>query len=239
MPLNLCLRSALLSVFMRVLVVESDSHILTGLTAALTDAGFTVTSARTGEEATVVLAAGAHDALLLSGELPDVGGLEMCRRVRRLPDRVRILMYSYAAQDPRERVRGLNAGADVYVAQPVSAAEILARLRALLRRDAPLETPVALTWCGVKLDPGLYAVVTDADWRELTPTEYRLLEVFMQHPGQVLSNPEIERSVWGAERPGSASLRVYIGYVRRKIRECGAGQLIHTVPKEGYVLRQG
>jgi two-component system response regulator MprA len=145
-------------------------------------------------------------------------------------------MFSSAAQSPEERVRGLEAGADVYLAEPLVVAELIARLRALLRRDVPPECPVPLRLNGLMLDPARYALATDAEYRELTPTEYRLLELFMQNPERLLSRQEIERSVWGRERPGSGSLWVYIGYVRRKMFECAAGPMIQTVPAKGYIL---
>ncbi len=145
-------------------------------------------------------------------------------------------MYSYAAQAPEERVLGSEAGADIYLAEPFDVMELIARLRALVRRDEPAEGPLQLRLNGLTLDPARHALETDAEHRELTPTEYRLLELFMQNPERVLSHQEIELSVWGCERPGSASLRVYVGYLRRKMLECAAGPIIQTVPARGYVL---
>jgi two-component system response regulator MprA len=221
---------------MHVLVVDADSHANARLSPALEQAGFRVGTAASGEEALTSVAGHAPHVILLDRELPDIDGFEVCRQVRLLPDRIRIVMFSYAAQAAEERVLGLEAGADVYLAEPLVLAELVARLRALMRRDEPGEGPVPLRLNGLMLDPARYAVATDTEYRELTPTEYRLLELFMQNPERVLSHEEIERSVWGRERPGSASLRVYVGYVRRKMGECAAGPTIQTVPTKGYVL---
>jgi two-component system response regulator MprA len=221
---------------MDVLVVDADCHTNARLAAELEQAGFRVGTAVSGEEALTSVAGHAPYVIVLDRELPDIDGLEVCRRVCLLPDRIRIVMFSYAAQAAEERVRGLDAGADIYLAEPVVVAELIARLRALVRRDEPAEGPVPLRLNGLMLDPARYALATDAEYRELTPTEYRLLELFMQNPERVLSRQEIERNVWGRERPCSASLRVYVGYVRRKMFECAAGPTIQTVPAKGYVL---
>jgi two-component system, OmpR family, response regulator MprA len=221
---------------MDVLVVDADSHTNARLAAALEQAGFRVGTAASGEEALTSVASHAARVIVLDRELPDIDGLEVCRQVRLLPDRIRIVMFSYAAQTADERVLGLEAGADVYLAEPVVVAELIARLRALGRRDEPRVGQVPLRLNGLMLDPARYELATDAEYRELTPTEYRLLELFMQNPERVLSHQEIERSVWGRELPGSASLRVYVGYVRRKMLECAAGPIIQTVPAKGYIL---
>jgi two-component system response regulator MprA len=219
-----------------VLVVDADSHTNARLAAALEQADFRVRTATSGEEALTSVAGHVPHVIVLDRELPDIDGLEVCRQVRLLPDRIRIVMFSYAAQAAEERVLGLEAGADVYLAEPVVVAELIARLRALARRDEPAEGPVPLRLNGLMLDPARYALATDVEYRELTPTEYRLLELFMQNPERVLSHEEIELSVWGRERPGSGSLRVYVGYLRRKMLECAAGPSIQTVPATGYVL---
>ncbi len=222
---------------MQALVVDSDRCALDILKAALTRDGYQVLTCATGEEAITRVAEHAPDALLLERYLPDFDGCEVCRRVRRLPDDVRILMFSYAC-GVDERVRGLEAGADVYMSKPLATAEVIARLRAFFRRAEPTEMPPPLRWGEISLDPTLYAVAADGVHRELTPTEWRLLELFMHNPERVLSHAEIGESVWSAQSPTATTLRVYIGYIRRKLRECGARDVIHTVPGEGYVLRR-
>ncbi len=222
---------------MQALVVDNDQYALDTLTVALARDGYQVLIGSSGEEAIKHVAEHTPDVLLLECHLPDVDGCEVCRRVRRLPDHIRILMFSYAC-GVDERVKGLEAGADVYMSKPLVMAELIARLRALFRRIEAPERPAALSWGGVRLDPTLYAVAGDGAYRELTPTEYRLLELFMQNPERVLSHAEIDESVWGGELMQATTLRVYIGYIRCKMLECGAGRLIHTVPGEGYVLRQ-
>jgi two-component system, OmpR family, response regulator MprA len=219
------------------LVVDSDRYVRDTLTDALARDGYEVLTAGTGEEALARVAEHTPDAMLLERHLPDVDGCEVCRRLRRLPDDIRIVMFSYAC-GADERVRGLEAGADVFMSKPLVTAEVMARLRAFFRRAEPVETPLPLSWGGVRLDPTLYAIAADRAHRELTPTEYRLLELFMHNPERVLSHAEIGESVWGTESPHATTLWVYIGYIRRKMRECGAGQLIHTVPGQGYVLRE-
>lgn len=235
---------------MQALVVSDDVHLVDSLGVALREANYDVVTSESGAEAIDLVVRYAPSALLLERDLPDIDGFEVCRRIRRLPDGASILMFSYAAQSVAERVSGLDVGADAYMAKPLVISETVARVRALTRRRhapdrrGPLascqqlsEDPIPLTWCGLKLDPTLYAVATDAAFRPLTPTEYRLLELFMCNPERVLSHADIERQVWGFESPGSAKVRVYIGYLRHKMAECGAGQLIHTVPREGYFLR--
>jgi two-component system, OmpR family, response regulator MprA len=222
---------------MRALVVDCDSHLVARLMLALDEAGYDAATVDSGEQAVAFVAERVPNVLLLNRDLPDMNGLEVCRRVRLLPDQVRILMFSHAAQAAAERVRGLNAGADAYLGTPLVMAEVVARLRAMRRRDEPPQGPAQLTWQGLRLDPGLFLLEAAAGTRELTQTEYRLLELFMLNPERLLSHAEIKREVWGSERLDSAALRVYIGYVRRKLQECGAGQLIHTIQREGYVFR--
>lgn len=222
---------------MQALVVDSDRYALDTLTSALTRDGYQVLTGCTGEEAIQRVAEHVPDALLLERELPDLDGCEVCQRVRRLPNNVRILMFSHAC-GVDERVRGLEAGADAYMSKPLVTIEVIARLRAFFRRAEPAQMPTPVRWNEIRLDPTLYAIAAAGAHRELTPTEYRLLELFLHNPERVLSHSEIGASVWGTESPQATTLRVYIGYVRCKIRECGAGHLIHTVPGEGYVLRR-
>ena len=222
---------------MLALVVDNDRGALDSLCATLARDGFEVITGRSGDQAIAGVAERRPDVLLLEQRLPDIDGCEVCRRIRRLADPIRILMFSDAPA-VQERVRGLEAGADAYMSKPLVAAEVTARVRAMFRRGEHGPARAQLSWGGVTLDPGLYAVSAAAARRELTPTEYRLLELFMRNPERTLSHAEIGASVWGRRQPGPTNLRVYVGYLRRKLHECGAGKLIHTVPREGYVLRR-
>lgn len=223
--------------FMQALIVDSDRSARDALASALRQDGYRVLTGSTGEEAIARIAEHTPDALLLERCLPDLSGCEVCQRVRRLPDGIRILMFSHGC-NADERVKGLEAGADAYMSKPLATDEVIARLRALFRRAEALEEPAPLSWGGVRLDPTLYAVGANGAYRKLSATEYQLLELFMRNPERVLSHTEISKSIWGAKLGEVTTLRVYVGYLRRKIRECGAGQLIHTVQGKGYVLRQ-
>ena len=157
-----------------------------------------------------------------------------------LPGHVRILMFSYRA-DVDERVRGLEAGADAYMSKPLAVAELRARLHALLRQYRPLAgaPPVtAITWGGLTLERYGHALSARGGRRELTPTEYRLLELFMDQPERVLSHTEIGEVVWRTASPDATTLRGYVGDLRRKLIDCAAEPFIELVRGDGYVLRR-
>jgi DNA-binding response OmpR family regulator len=225
---------------MRTLIVDQDQRLVAKLATTLRRDGYDVSTSRSGQDAIEMVVERPPDAMLLECHLPDIDGMEICRRVRQLPGYVRILMFSRGA-DVDERVRGLEAGADAYMSKPLIVTELRARLNALLRKHEPVagaSSLTALTWGGVTLERDGYTVSAPGGWRELTPTECRLLEVFMSQPERILSNAEIGEAVWRTVSPDAATLRVYVGYLRGKLRDCAAAPLIECVPGEGYALRR-
>ena len=170
--------------------------------------------------------------------LPGIDGLEVCRRVR-LGSRVPILILT-ARDAVADRIDGLDAGADDYMVKPFDVDELKARLRALLRRANPQgEEPDVLSFAEVRLDPDRHGAQVGDSFVELTRTEYQLLELLMRTPRRVLSHSMIYDRVWGYDfGPASNALRVYVGYLRRKLEGAGARQLIHTVRGVGYALRE-
>jgi two-component system response regulator MprA len=180
------------------------------------------------------------DAVILDVLMPGADGLEVCRRLRGAGNEVPVLMLT-ARAEVDSRVAGLDAGADDYLPKPFALAELLARLRALLRRLGGDEEPAsadALRFGDLELDPGTREVKRGGEHIELTRTEFSLLELFLRNPRQVLTRSIIFERVWGYDfGPSSNSLDVYIGYLRRKTENGGRTRLIHTVRGVGYALR--
>ena len=193
-----------------------------------------------GEEALVRLGVPSPaDAAILDVLMPGIDGLEVCRRLRASRNPVPVLMLT-ARVEVDSRVAGLDAGADDYLPKPFALAELLARLRALLRRAGNGEDGGdSLRFADLELDPGTREVRRGGRLIELTRTEFSLLELFLHNPRQVLTRSIIFERVWGYDfGPTSNSLDVYIGYLRRKTEEGGAARLIHTVRGVGYALRE-
>jgi two-component system response regulator MprA len=180
----------------------------------------------------------APDAIVLDLQLPDIDGLEICRRIRRAGDATPILMLT-ARDAVNDRVEGLDVGADDYLVKPFDLAELLARLRALLRRTSIAEgDETVLRFEDLTLNPQTREVQRAARAIELTKIEFDLLELFLQHPRQVLTRDQILDLVWGYNfDSGTNSLAVYIGYLRRKLEEKNEARLIQTVRGVGYALR--
>jgi two-component system response regulator MprA len=223
---------------MRILVVDDDRSVRDALRRALGLAGYDVDSAEGGQQALTQIAAGVPDAVVLDIGLPDIDGVEVCRRLRRGGNRVPILMLT-ARDAVEDRIDGLDAGADDYVVKPFDLGELKARLRALLRRTGGEGDPDTLVFAELKLDGARHGVEVDGSFVELTRTEYQLLELLMLNPRRVLPHSVIYDRVWGYDfGPASNALRVYVGYLRRKIEEAGARPLIHTVRGVGYALRE-
>ncbi len=204
-------------------------------------AEYEVQFAEDGVQAIELVAQALPDAVVLDIGLPGIDGLEVCRRLRRLGNRVPILMLT-ARVAVADRIDGLDAGADDYLVKPFDVGELLARLRALLRRSGPdgeEGEPEGLSFAEVRLDGDRHGAVVGERLTELTRTEYLLLELLMRNPRRVLSRSVIYDRVWGYDfGPASNALRVYIGYLRRKLEAIGARPLIHTVRGVGYVLRE-
>jgi two-component system response regulator MprA len=223
---------------MRVLVVDDERAVRDSLRRALELEGYEVELAADGAEALYRLESnGQPDAVILDVLMPGVDGLEVSRRLRSKGNTVPILMLT-ARTEVESRVAGLDAGADDYLAKPFALEELLARLRALLRRMAPGTQEIS-RFADLELNPGTREVRRAGVPIELTRTEFNLLELFMRNPRQVLTRSVIFERVWGYDFGfASNSLDVYIGYLRRKTELDGKPRLIQTVRGVGYTLRE-
>ncbi|MBA8947597.1 response regulator transcription factor [Streptomyces calvus] len=235
-----------------VLLAEDDRAIRNALERALTLEGYRVTAVADGVEALAQAHRSRPDVLVLDVMMPGIDGLQVCRVLRAEGDRTPVLMLT-ALVETADRIAGLDAGADDYVVKPFDVEEVFARLRALLRRAAPPEPAPApapepepdtsgrfLEAAGLRMDPQARRAWRGARELELTRTEFELLELLIRHAGVVLEHSTIYDRIWGYDfGPGSKNLAVYVGYLRRKLDEPGAPQLIHTVRGVGYVLREG
>jgi two-component system response regulator MprA len=222
---------------MKILVVDDERAVRDSLRRALELEGYEIDLAENGREALDRLDSEPEpDALVLDVLMPGVDGLEVCRTLRRKGSRLPVLMLTARTQ-VEDRVEGLDAGADDYVTKPFALEELLARLRALLRRSGN-GTGEKLRFADLELDPGTREVRRGADPIELTRTEFSLLELFLRNPRQVLTRSVIFERVWGYDFGfGSNSLDVYIGYLRRKTEAGGKARLIQTIRGVGYALR--
>lgn len=220
-------------------MADDEEAVRTAVRRALTLAGYEVETAADGDEALASLAERAPDAVLLDVMMPGVDGIEVCRRLRAAGDATPVLMLT-ARDAVGDRVAGLDAGADDYMVKPFALQELLARLRALLRRTgAPGgDDGAMLRFDDLSLDLAGHAAERGGRQIDLTRTEFQLLELFMRNPRVVLTRSVIHERVWGYDfGPTSNSLGVYVGYLRRKLEEDGGSRLIHTVRGVGYVLR--
>ncbi len=223
---------------MRVLIVDDDRSLREALRRALMLGGYDTVSVASGEEALTQVDHASPDALVLDIGLPGLDGLEVCRRLRDDGNRVPVLMLT-ARDAIEDRIDGLDAGADDYLVKPFDVGELKARLRALLRRSGTDDAPAGLSFDELQLDPARHGVNVRDQFVELTRTEYQLLELLMRNPRRVLTHNLIYERVWGYDfGPASNALRVYIGYLRRKLQDAGARPLLHTVRGVGYVLRE-
>lgn len=238
------------------LLAEDDRAIRHALERALALEGYEVTAVADGVEALAQAHKTPPDVLVLDVMMPGIDGLQVCRVLRAEGDRTPILMLT-ALVETADRIAGLDAGADDYVVKPFDVEEVFARLRALLRRTSPV--PAGSGAGGTGGDGAREAQISDRQveaagirmdlqarraWRgkrelELTRTEFELLELLARNSGIVLDHSTIYDRIWGYDfGPGSKNLAVYVGYLRRKLDEPGAPQLIHTVRGVGYVLRE-
>jgi len=223
----------------RILVVDDEPAVQSALSRALTLEHYDVAQAVDGLEAIERHGAAPFEAVILDIAMPRMDGLEVCRRLREGGDTTPVLMLT-ARGEVDDRVAGLDAGADDYLVKPFALRELLARVRALLRRageddDGPAET---LTFEDLRLDLRAHEAWRGERQLQLTRTEFLLLELFMRHPRQVLSRSVIFEQVWGYDFGSSSnSLGVYMGYLRRKTETAEEPRLLHTVRGVGYVLR--
>jgi len=226
-------------VLVRVLVVDDDRSVRESLRRSLQFNGYEVATAADGLEALETIAKQRFDIIVLDVMMPRLDGLETCRRLRALGEEVPIIVLT-ARDAVSDRVSGLDAGADDYLPKPFALEELLARLRALLRRAQPAGIDgEALTFADLSLDPLTREVRRGDRSISLTRTEFNLLELLLRHPKQVLTRQQILEDVWGYDFPTTAnSLEVYVGYLRRKTEAEGEHRLIHTVRGVGYTLRE-
>ena len=221
---------------MDVLLVEDDPRIARVVERALTDVGHRVEVAHDGLQGLTSAERGGHDLLVLDVMLPEMDGIEVARELRRQRLRTPILMLTARDAVP-DRVRGLDAGADDYLTKPFSLDELLARMRALLRRASG--TGEVLRFADLTLDVDTREAHRGDRLIRLTPTEFFLLELLLRYPRRVLTREFIFDRVWGyGTKPTSNSLEVYVGYLRRKTEAAGEPRLVHTVHRVGYVLRE-
>ncbi|MDC0767425.1 response regulator transcription factor [Streptomyces sp. HD] len=241
-----------------VLLAEDDRAIRNALERALTLEGYQVTAVADGVEALAQAHRTPPDVLVLDVMMPGIDGLQVCRVLRAEGDRTPILMLT-ALVETQDRIAGLDAGADDYVVKPFDVEEVFARLRALLRRtseagaaapapadaprqaapDAPGPSARLIEAAGLRMDPQARRAWRGVRELELTRTEFELLELLVRNAGIVLDHSTIYDRIWGYDfGPGSKNLAVYVGYLRRKLDQPDAPQLIHTVRGVGYVLRE-
>ncbi|WP_219507471.1 response regulator transcription factor [Nonomuraea ceibae] len=223
----------------RLLVVDDEPALREALQSSLEFEGYRVVTADDGQAALEELARQPYDAVLLDVMMPRLDGLTACRRLRGTGNHVPVLMLT-ARDAVGDRVSGLDAGADDYLVKPFELDELLARVRALLRRGALSagEPEQTLAFGDLRMDPATREVTRGTRRLDLTRTEYLLMELFLAHPRQVLTRDQILAEVWGFDfEPTSNSLDVYVMYLRRKTEAGGEPRVIHTVRGVGYVLR--
>ena len=225
---------------MTILVVDDDQAVREALRRALAMQGYTVELAADGEEALATLSknGSAIDLAIVDVLMPRIDGIEVTRRLRADGSSLPILMLT-ARDQVSDRVAGLEAGADDYLVKPFALEELIARVRALLRRLGTDEPPAKLSFADIELDTGTREVTRADESLTLTRTEFALLELFLRNPRQVLTRSVIFDRVWGYDFGyGSNSLDVYISYLRKKTEAGGAPRLIHTIRGVGYALRE-
>ncbi|HMD55929.1 MAG TPA: response regulator transcription factor [Solirubrobacteraceae bacterium] len=222
----------------RILVVDDEPAVQSALSRALSLERYEVARADDGEQALAHLGSAPFEAVILDVAMPQMSGLEVCRRLRAGGDRTPVLMLT-ARGEIDDRVAGLDAGADDYLVKPFALRELLARVRALLRRAGEEDEPESLLeFEDLRLDVRAHEAWRGERLLVLTRTEFLLLEMFLRHPRQVLTRSAIFEHVWGYDFGSSSnSLGVYMGYLRRKTEEGEEQRLLHTVRGVGYVLR--
>lgn len=221
-----------------VLVADDDRRLLKMLERTLTYEGFRVVTAVDGAAALAQLEQHQPDVIVLDWLMPGVDGIAVLEELRALGDETPVLMLT-ARDAVKDRVEGLESGADDYLVKPFATAELMARVRALLRRTEAATRELPLAYADLSLDPVTRETKRGERAFELTPTEFDLLQVLLRHPRQVLERRQILEAVWGYDFGGDDNvLEVYVGYLRRKTEAGGEPRLIQTVRGVGYVLRE-
>jgi two-component system, OmpR family, phosphate regulon response regulator PhoB len=221
-----------------VLIVEDEAALVTMLSYNLEKEGFDVCTASDGEEALIQIAERKPDAVLLDWMLPLVSGIEVCRQIRRAPtSRTLPIIMLTARGEEGDRVRGLNSGADDYIVKPFSPVELIARLRAVMRRAQPASAEEVLRFADLAMDLVAHRVTRDGKPIHLGPTEFRLLRFLMQHPGRVFSREQLLDRVWGHDVYVEVrTVDVPIRRLRKALNAGNAVDLVRTVRAAGYAL---
>jgi two-component system phosphate regulon response regulator PhoB len=221
-----------------VLIVEDEAPLVTMLRYNLEREGFAVDEATDGEEALLRIAEQRPDAVLLDWMLPLVSGLEVCRQIRRAPATRSLPVIMLTARgEEGDRIRGLDSGADDYVVKPFSPSELVARLRAVIRRAQPNAAENVLEYADIRMDLGAHRVIRTGRPVHLGPTEFRLLQHFMQHPGRVFSREQLLDRVWGTDSDiEMRTVDVHIRRLRKALNTGGGEDLLRTVRSVGYAL---
>jgi two-component system, OmpR family, response regulator MprA len=222
----------------KILLVEDELAIARFIGRGLQREGYNVVVANDGKSGLEMAFAELPDLIILDVMLPDIDGLSICRQLREAELQTPVLMLTAKDAIP-DRVAGLEAGADDYLVKPFAFEELLARLKALRRRKAPIETEAPLNFTNLTLDPSTRMAKRGERSIELTAKEYDLLELFMRHPNQVLTRDQIYERIWGYDFGGESNIiEVYIRYLRSKLEADGEPRLLHTVRGVGYALRE-
>ncbi len=230
-----------MSVKGRILIVEDEAAVVTLLSYNLESAGFIVDAAMDGEEALLKLQETTPDLILLDWMLPKVSGVEICRQIRRRKEsrNLPIIMLT-ARSEESDTIRGLESGADDYMVKPFSPSELIARVKALLRRTRPALAEEAIRLADISMDLAAYRVFRNDHEIKLGPTEFRLLRHFMEHPGRVFSREQLLDSVWGHDvYVESRTVDVHIRRLRKALNEYGGDDIIRTVRSAGYAIEPG
>jgi two-component system response regulator MprA len=221
----------------RILIVDDEPAVRTALSRALEIEGYDIDVVPTGEAALTTLERSSFDLILLDVSMPGIDGLEVCRRLRDGGDTTPVIVVTARSQ-VSDSVAGLDAGADDYVVKPFALDELLARLRALLRRSGGAKGVQQLRFADLTLDPATLTATRGELRIDLTRTEFALLHLFMRNPNKILSKRQIFEDVWGYDfGTSSNSHEIYVGYLRRKTEAGGGERLIYTVRGSGYVMR--
>lgn len=223
----------------KILLIEDEPQIANFISRGLGREGYTVLAAYDGESGLEMAFSELPDLIVLDIMLPGIDGLTVCRQIREAQLQTPILMLTAKDAVP-DRVAGLEAGADDYLIKPFAFEELLARVRALSRRRAPIESDAPLNFADLTLDPTTRMAQRGDRTIELTAKEYDLLELFMRHPNQVLTRDQIYDRIWGYDFGGESNIiEVYIRYLRSKLEANNEPRLLHTVRGVGYALREG
>jgi two-component system, OmpR family, phosphate regulon response regulator PhoB len=222
----------------KMLLVEDDSALAELIIWHFEKEGFAVTQTPDGEEALILARESPPDIVLLDWMIESLSGIEVCRRLRRMPDTANVPIIMLTARGEEEdRVRGLQTGADDYVTKPFSPRELVARVGAVLRRVRPALAGEALSYADVELDPVAHKVRRSGSTIALGPTEFRLLKHFLEHPGRVFSRERLLDAVWGQDSDIEVrTVDVHIRRLRKAINDGGRADLIRTVRSAGYAL---